>query len=278
VDPGQLEVLVIDDGSSAPVSQIVSEAADLGPFSMKCHRQELAGLNVARNHGAAATSGDVLAFLDDDTLVSPGWAHALLAAFADLPCAGVGGRVQLKMDVPEPPWLGVYRCLLGEYELGPESRWLTDDDPVPIGANCAVRRTDFERVSGFAEGLDRRGRSLVSNGDTDFFRRIRASGGRLRYDAAAAVRHCVPTQRLTHRYMARRFFGQGMSDELQFAPDVPFSWRRRLGLARFAVGGAKLLCRDLLHGRDPTDGMYALGYWAGRSAAHRKATFSGPAG
>lgn len=274
VGPDQLEVVVVDDGSEADIRAIVDQIAASGPIVMRCERQPLGGLNLARNRGIQIASGEVLAFLDDDTLVAPGWARALTGAFAQPACAGVGGRVRLKLEGAEPAWLGIHRCFLGEYELGDEGRWLTDEDPVPIGANCAVRRREFDRVGGFSSGLDRHGRSLVSNGDTEFFQRLRASGGRLRYEAGALVDHCVPAARLSRRYMARRFYGQGMSAELQSALyGVSFSWRRKLGLARFAAGGAKMLCQDVLHGRGVMDGLFAVGYWAGRSAAHRPSSF-----
>ena len=103
--------------------------------------------------------------------------------------AGVGGRVELSLAAPAPDWLGELTCYLAEYDRGPNACWLDDRDPVPVGANCAVRRDDFDRLGGFRLGLDRIAGSLVSNGDTEFFRRLRAMGGRLRYEPAASVIH-----------------------------------------------------------------------------------------
>lgn len=196
VDPERFEVVVVDDGSASDIAAIVGDVAAGGPIRMLCERQSLTGLNGARNRGAAVAGGDVLAFLDDDTLVSPGWAQAMLSAFERHPCAGVGGKVKLQLTGPPPPWLAVRRYYLAEYDLGQEPHWLKGD-PVPVGANCAVRRSDFERMSGFHLGLDRIAGSLVSNGDTEFFRRLRAAGGRLRYEPNATVVHSVPADRLT---------------------------------------------------------------------------------
>src|SRR5205823_5503523 len=148
------EVVVVDDGSDTDMSILVAEVADVGALAMHCERQPATGLNGARNRGATVSSSDVLAFLDDDTLVSPGWARALMTAFDSHPCAGVGGRVELKLAGPEPAWLPSRRNYLAEYDLGPEPVWL-DREPVPVGANCAVRRSEFERIGGFRVGLDR---------------------------------------------------------------------------------------------------------------------------
>jgi GT2 family glycosyltransferase len=270
-DPAALEVVVVDDGSEEDVSALVAEIAATGPIPMRCQRQPTSGLNGARNSGADVSSGEVLAFLDDDTLVSPGWASAMLAAFTDHPSAAVGGRVELKLDGPEPDWMRSRRNYLAEYDFGSEPRWL-DREPVPVGANCAVLRSEFERIGGFRTGLDRIGRSLVSNGDTEFFLRLRTYGGRLRYEPAAHVLHCVPADRLTTRYFARRHYAQGVSDELLFADrGEPVSWRGRVGRARFLAAGANWVLKDLLRRRSVLDGWFNMQYWAGRLATYGKA-------
>jgi glucosyl-dolichyl phosphate glucuronosyltransferase len=273
IAPSAFEVIVVDDGSSSDIGAVVAAVSDHGPIEMRCERQPLTGLNGARNRGVSVARGEVLAFLDDDTLVSQGWAAALLRAFEAHPCAGVGGRVELQLAGPAPDWLASRSYYLAEYELGSESRWLSGDpaddgDPFPVGANCAVRRSEFDRLQGFRPGLDRIADSLVSNGDTEFFRRLRAAGGRLRYEPGASVLHCVPADRLTVEYFAKRHYAQGVSDELLLTiGGEPASWRRRLQLARSVAGGAKMLCKDVLRRRGTVMGRFEVNYWAGRLSA-----------
>lgn len=271
VDPARLEVVVVDDGSEIPMSETVARASSAGPVSIRCERQSLTGLNGSRNRGASLASGDVLAFLDDDTLVSPGWAQALLDAFERYPCAAVGGRVELGLAGPAPAWMAGRRYFLAEYELGPEPHWL-DTGPAPIGANCAIRRSDFDRVAGFQLGLDRLAGSLLSNGDTDFFDRLRAAGGRFRYEPRAHVIHTVPAERLTVEFFARRSFAQGVSDELLFALHggiVTLGYRamlvRGLGSAAFTF------LKDVVRGQGTEDARFAAHYWAGRLSSVGKA-------
>jgi GT2 family glycosyltransferase len=268
----RLEVVVVDDGSSADIQGLVAAVAGDGPVAMRCERQALGGLNRARNRGAASARGDVLAFLDDDTLVSPGWAAALLAAFQNHPAAAIGGRVVLALDGPAPPWLAPRRYYLAEYDLGEEPCWL-DGDPVPVGANCAVRRGEFERVGGFRDGLDRFGGSLVSNGDTEFFRRLRAGGGRLRYEPAARVTHCIPAERLTIDYFVKRHFAQGVSDELMAELERPTA-STATQLARLARELRALIgpqtttvAKDILRGRGTVNARFFSSYWRGRMTA-----------
>lgn len=272
---GVLEVIVVDDGSPTAVAPLVAEVAATSAVPMRCERQPLSGLNTGRNRGAAVAHGDVLAFLDDDTLVSPGWAQALLDAFSTHPCAGVGGRVELALEGPEPSWLAVRRYYLAEYELGPDARWL-EGDPVPVGANCAVRRTDFERLGGFRNGLDRIAGSLVSNGDTEFFRRLRAAGGGLRYEPDAHVVHVVPARRLTVDYFLRRHYAQGVSDELMFAIEHPLPRRRAAGrlvreLGELVRPMAVTVAKDLVRGRGTVNARFFASYWRGRMRGLRDA-------
>lgn len=276
IDASALEVIVVDDGSRSDIGSVVAALSAEGAIELRCERLELVGLNGARNHGASVARGELLAFLDDDTLVSPGWAAALVEAFASQPCAAVGGKVELQLAGPAPEWLASRRYYLAEYDLGPEPRWLDGSlvdgrDSFPVGANCAVRRAEFDRLGGFRAGLDRIGGSLVSNGDTEFFRRLHAAGGRLRYEPQASVLHCVPRERLTAKYFARRYRAQGVSDELlRELEGERAGWRDRLELLRRLGREAKQLCKDLIRGRGSVNGRFEVNYWAGRLLAAGK--------
>lgn len=270
VGSDQLEIVVVDDGSTADVAAVAAAVAREGRIPIRYERQEGCGLNSARNRGAAAASGDIFAFLDDDTLASPGWARAILNAFDTYGCAAVGGRVELKFAHPAPEWMdNEWRCYLAEYDMGEEGRWIADD-PVPVGANCAVRQADFENLGGFRPGLDRVGRSLVSNGDTEFFRRLRASGGRLWYEPRAHVMHCVPPERLTVAYFLKRQRAQGVSDELllRLQGHVP-TVGHQVGLAREVARAGAMLCADVLRRRDSVRQQLLVSYWIGRLSAAR---------
>jgi glycosyltransferase involved in cell wall biosynthesis len=277
VERADLEVIVVDDGSPADIGAVVAEVAARGAVEMRCERLELSGLNGARNHGAAQARGQVLAFLDDDTLVAPGWARALLGAFEAHRPAAVGGRIKLQLAGPEPEWLTARRYYLAEYDFGPEPFWIEDElidgrDSLPVGANCSVTRADFERLGGFRPGLDRISGSLVSNGDTEFFRRLRAAGGRMRYEPAAEVIHCVPAGRLTVEYFVERSRAQGISDELLYGLEHgPGSWGRRLLFARQLGAAAVRLCGDAVRGRPTVGDRFDVAYCAGRLAAVGKA-------
>jgi len=215
VDPGSMEVVVIDDGSECDLGSVVADIP-IGPIPIRLIRQAPSGLTTARNSGAAVAQGSVLAYLDDDTLVSPGWADAVISAFAETGCDGLAGRVELQFEAPRPRWVdgSRLRLYLSELELGTAPRAELGANLLPVGANCAVSRAAFDRIGGFRRGFGRVGSSLLSNEDLDFFARVRATGGVIVYEPAAHVLHRVPAERLTIAWFRRRSYAQGLSDIL----------------------------------------------------------------
>jgi len=66
---GEVEIVVVDDGSSIPAAPIVNTRQAPRGFTLKCVRQENAGPAAARNLGFTSSRGDIVIFIDDDILV-----------------------------------------------------------------------------------------------------------------------------------------------------------------------------------------------------------------
>src|SRR4051794_40020225 len=63
--PGDLEVIVVDNGSTDATSSVAARWLG-GDLHGRCVRESRVGLSHARNTGVAAATADVVAFLDDD--------------------------------------------------------------------------------------------------------------------------------------------------------------------------------------------------------------------
>lgn len=88
-----LEVVVVDDGSSPPAAPAIRPfEADL---RVKAVRQANSGVAVARQRGAEIATGDILIFLDDDMLIKEDFVEQHLAAHR-----GHGNRVVLGRLLP----------------------------------------------------------------------------------------------------------------------------------------------------------------------------------
>jgi GT2 family glycosyltransferase len=200
----ELEAVVVANACTDGTEEAVRGKAESFPFPLRLVPEPEPGLNVARNTGARAARGEVLAYLDDDAFVEPGWLAGLLRAFGEYPADLVAGKVVLWWEAIErPAWSSpAVERLLSRLDLGPEVVEL----PRPgllMGANFAVRREVLERLGGFVSGLDRAGKDLLSGGDTELAVRAHREGYRLFYAPRMCARHWVAPSRLSRTYLCR---------------------------------------------------------------------------
>lgn len=115
------EVLVVD---ASPDSETEEAVRDLGVTYGRVPPEER-GLTRQRNWGMARARGELIAFLDDDTVPEPGYFAEVLACFERHPgAAGVGGYIANEVDwrpAAGEPSLSVYRS--GEWERREDFRW-----------------------------------------------------------------------------------------------------------------------------------------------------------
>jgi glycosyltransferase involved in cell wall biosynthesis len=153
-----LEVIVVDDGSTDPLPDILDARVTVIRHE---HRE---GVGAARNRGIASSNGDWVALLDDDDL----WAPFKLALQLEAARAGAcdwayGGEVvvdpalRIRGGAPPPPPDQVVRDL-------------ANHNAVPAGSsNVVIRRTLLERVGGFDT-------ELRTGEDWDMWLRLAAEG------------------------------------------------------------------------------------------------------
>lgn len=232
--PANWEVLVVDNGSRDGTAACVAEWAPGFPVPLRLVRERRRGLSRARNRGLAEAAGEVLVFIDDDVDCRRGWLAAYAEVFRDATVAGAGGRILPRLPTGTPPW---FRDLLAHEVGGPTARYDFGDAPreigeaglpTPFGANMAVRRAVARRVGGFRTDLGW-GWRLIPSEELEFFARLGACGGRLRYVPAAVVDHRIDPGRVSWRYYVRWQRGYGRALVLM-APVI--GWRARLAAAR----------------------------------------------
>lgn len=132
---GRFEVIVVDNGSLDDTAELAERSAIV---TQVIRRQRGDGPGAARNSGAAAAHGSVLAFLDADCRPDRDWLQSGTDAIGGLGLAQ--GRVMPDPDVPPGPFdrtLSV-GAAHGLYE----------------SANLFIARELFERLGGFPAGLE----------------------------------------------------------------------------------------------------------------------------
>ena len=141
------QVIVVDDNSST------AYGSRLRAFA-RAHALPLLfvanipgrGTAVARNAGAALADGDILAFLDDDSVPAPDWLRVIAARLGDENTAAVTGRL-----LPSDGERLLSRARQLRYEMRQAKALQAPLKPVNFlaGGNSAIRREDFERLGGF---------------------------------------------------------------------------------------------------------------------------------
>jgi GT2 family glycosyltransferase len=192
------EVLVVLDGPD-PASRAVAERHGARVVAHDAPR----GLNAARNTAIDATDADLLAFVDDDVEVRPGWLAALLNADAALPAPyGVlTGPIHARFEDHPLRACGREGPPITFLDLGPADA----DAEHAWGANMAVRRAAVTRAGRFDEALG------LYGDEQEWQARLKAAGGRLRYVAAAAVDHRRAGDDARLRSLSRAAFRRGLA-------------------------------------------------------------------
>src|SRR4051812_6074694 len=80
IDPGAVELLIVDNNSDDQTAEVVAAYAPKFPVRYIFEKQQ--GLSHARNRAAVEFFGNILLFTDDDVRLAPNWLHAYAKAFS----------------------------------------------------------------------------------------------------------------------------------------------------------------------------------------------------
>ncbi len=209
-----VEVVAVSDGSAAVADRM---RADYGGASdvVVVELAENRGLLAARNAGADAATGDVVAFIDDDALADGRWLERLVAAYETHDAVAVGGRMVPEW-VDDEPWFlpEEFYWLIGVTHRGfGEGREQAAEVRNTMGSNISFRAEVFEALGGFDVNVGgRKGDENLQGGETELCARLRAEYDRgVRYVPDAEVAHKIYPYRTDPGWLLDRAFWQGYS-------------------------------------------------------------------
>jgi glycosyltransferase involved in cell wall biosynthesis len=232
-DPGPDEVVVVDDGSTDDTAALLASRSGL-----RVVRQANGGRAAAKNAGIEAARGDVLLFVDDDVMATPGLVHLHAEHHRMRP----EQQEALLGHVTWAPEVTVTRHMHWLEHGGPLFHYdeIDDRENVPwkmlYTANVSLKRE-------FLEPFDV---ELPIFEDTELAFRLSKRGLRLRYDPEALGWHL---REETPERTERRMREVGAAARLLHAkwPELHEEPPRMRALGQVKAGGAAALSRVGVH-------------------------------
>jgi N-acetylglucosaminyl-diphospho-decaprenol L-rhamnosyltransferase len=186
IDSPPYEIIVADNGSSDDSLAFVASAF---PTVRIIDNRRNLGFAAGNNAAARAARGDLLVFLNNDTIPAANWLSRLHAAYVAAPAPALVTSRLVFMDRPDlvdsagDGYLragGAYKRGHGRaaHEAGQSGEVFG-----ACGAAFMIERTFFDRLGGFDA------RFFMVYEDVDLSYRARLAGGRCWYAADAVVRH-----------------------------------------------------------------------------------------
>jgi O-antigen biosynthesis protein len=167
------EVIVVNDGSRDRTLEIAE-----GYGFCRIISQPNKGLSVARNVGAEAATGEIVAYTDSDCVADPDWLSYLIAKMEASNLAACGGP-----NFP-PPEDALVPAVVAVAPGGPTHVLISDDIAEHIaGCNMAFRREVLMRLGGF-DPIYR-----TAGDDVDICWRFQDAGYVIGFSPAAVVWH-----------------------------------------------------------------------------------------
>jgi GT2 family glycosyltransferase len=208
------ETIVVDDGSTDGTADYVRKNF---PWAQLL-RLPPCGLGAARNAGAAAAGGTILAFTDDDCEPDAEWLLVLARTYRAGRFAAAGGP-----NLPPTPQ-SFAEAVVCAAPGAPCHVMLDDEEAEHLpGCNLSVTRAAFENIGGFDP------RFHTAGDDVDFCWRLLDAGHRLGFAPGAFVWH---QRRPSIRGFLSQQAGYGRAERLliekhphRFNPDGGTKWR-----------------------------------------------------
>lgn len=184
--PEACEVLVVDNGSADGTVEWVTSQSDARIVPLSLNQ----GFAAACNAGARAARGRIVTFLNNDAIVTPGWAEPLLQAIESRDDTVIAGGLTLFAD--RPKIVNSAGTRLAPSAAGVDIGFGLPADELPIepgavagvsGVSMAVDSTWFQGCGGFDEDF------FMYFEDVDLCLRAWIAGYRVHFAPESVVHH-----------------------------------------------------------------------------------------
>jgi glycosyltransferase involved in cell wall biosynthesis len=211
------EILVVDNNSTDYIQEVIAEFQAILPHLRWC-RESKQGAAFARHRAFMEARGELVAFLDDDTIPDIHWVSAVAQFAKTHPQAGAyGSRVRADYAVQPPANFSRIACMLAITEMGNQPLLYGKDSRfLPSSAGLVVRKSVWQQyvpkemiLPGRIEG------HMLASEDLEMLSYIqRGSPWEIWYNPAMEITHKIPAARLEQKYLIPCVRGIGLSSHV----------------------------------------------------------------
>jgi cellulose synthase/poly-beta-1,6-N-acetylglucosamine synthase-like glycosyltransferase len=163
--PGDIEIVVVNNASTDKTGEVVARYKDV-----KLVNEPEKGLVRARRAGFMAATGDLIANVDADTRITPGWIKKVLDSFAKDPKLVALSGPFIYYDAPWKVRFSTRFFYYIGFSFYLLNRFVFRIGSMLQGGNFVVRRSALEKIGGYDVSLSFYGE------DTDIARRLNKVG------------------------------------------------------------------------------------------------------
>lgn len=206
-----IELVLVADGSGRVFELFEADYGDLEDVIVD-RTDERSGPLESRNAGAELATGEIVAFLGDDTVAIEGWAEALVREYEQQNVGAVSGRVLPEWTAGRPEFLPEELSWLIGVDA-PDGHINTAGGRNRSGSNVSFQRELFLELGGFESELDAKSRdAAVQRAVAELCTRLRLEHDREVYcGPTATVTRTVPEREIRPRRLIGRAFWEGYS-------------------------------------------------------------------
>lgn len=196
----KIKIVIVDNSSEQEAEEVVCSLQGKMPYEIIYDLEPRKGLSFVRNKTVeVAGDVDLIAFVDDDEVVSPLWLEALLTALDNYEADIVRGPVISKYDSEPPKWIKQ-----GNFYQRPKFK----DGQRLANANTGNLLVKTEWLKKISPPFDRRF-NLSGAEDSLLFRQLHRRGARIVWAEKAVVEETLTKDRMTKRWILNRSFQLG---------------------------------------------------------------------
>lgn len=240
--PANFEVVVtvVNNNSTDPTEAAFEEMRPrFRDKTLEYLFEEKQGRSFALNSGIRRADGDLLTTVDDDIRVAENWFVEIEKIFGArwLELDFVGGKMLPEWEADPPAWVEPLKDgAIGWRDYGEEEWIYGTNTPMLTGGHAIFKRSVFDEIGLFAEGVGATGKNLMSCEDDILYDKLLAAEKRGIYSPRLVVYHFVPKYRLSKSYYRQWCFGAGASWDLMDKFYKPFEGARIFGVPRYLYG------------------------------------------